>query len=73
MSNNHPDKAILVTGASTCIGRASALALLDAEFRIFACVRNERAAASSPPAPSQGSRRFRASVHIPCRSTPSRR
>ncbi len=44
MSNNHSDKAILVTGASTGIGRASSLALLDAGFRVVACVRNERAA-----------------------------
>jgi NAD(P)-dependent dehydrogenase (short-subunit alcohol dehydrogenase family) len=44
MSNNHSDKTILVTGASTGIGRASSLALLDAGFRVVACVRNERAA-----------------------------
>jgi NAD(P)-dependent dehydrogenase (short-subunit alcohol dehydrogenase family) len=44
MSSNHSDKAILVTGASTGIGRASSLALLDAGFRVIACVRNQRAA-----------------------------
>jgi NAD(P)-dependent dehydrogenase (short-subunit alcohol dehydrogenase family) len=37
---------ILVTGASTGIGRASTLALLEAGFSVFACVRNERAGAT---------------------------
>ena len=45
MNAPHAEKAIVVTGASTGIGRASSLALLDAGFRVFACVRNERAAA----------------------------
>jgi NAD(P)-dependent dehydrogenase (short-subunit alcohol dehydrogenase family) len=45
MNAPHTDKAIVVTGASTGIGRASSLALLDAGFHVFACVRNERAAA----------------------------
>ena len=39
-------KSILVTGASTGIGRASVLALLAAGFRVFAAVRSERAAAA---------------------------
>lgn len=44
MSRNHSNKAILVTGASTGIGRASVLALLEAGFQVFACVRNQGAA-----------------------------
>jgi NAD(P)-dependent dehydrogenase (short-subunit alcohol dehydrogenase family) len=44
MSTNHLNKAVLITGASTGIGRASTLALLEAGFRVFACVRNQRAA-----------------------------
>jgi NAD(P)-dependent dehydrogenase (short-subunit alcohol dehydrogenase family) len=44
MSRNHSEKTILVTGASTGIGRASALALLEAGFHVFAGVRNDRAA-----------------------------
>jgi NAD(P)-dependent dehydrogenase (short-subunit alcohol dehydrogenase family) len=37
-------KTILITGASTGIGRASALALCEAGFQVVACVRNPRAA-----------------------------
>jgi NAD(P)-dependent dehydrogenase (short-subunit alcohol dehydrogenase family) len=37
---------ILVTGASTGIGRASALALLEAGYSVFACARDQRAAAA---------------------------
>jgi NAD(P)-dependent dehydrogenase (short-subunit alcohol dehydrogenase family) len=44
MSSSNSSRTILVTGASTGIGRASALALLEAGFRVVACVRNERAA-----------------------------
>lgn len=39
-------KSILVTGASTGIGRASSLALLGEGFQVFACVRNQEAAAA---------------------------
>jgi NAD(P)-dependent dehydrogenase (short-subunit alcohol dehydrogenase family) len=42
--NGHSPRTILVTGASSGIGRASTYALLDAGFRVFAGVRNERAA-----------------------------
>ena len=38
-------RSIRVTGASTGIGKASVLALLAEGFRVFAAVRNERAAA----------------------------
>lgn len=44
MSADHSGKTILITGASSGIGRASALALLDAGFRVIACVRNQGAA-----------------------------
>jgi NAD(P)-dependent dehydrogenase (short-subunit alcohol dehydrogenase family) len=44
MTANQAEKSILITGASTGIGRASALTLLEAGFHVFACVRNERAA-----------------------------
>jgi NAD(P)-dependent dehydrogenase (short-subunit alcohol dehydrogenase family) len=44
--NTSSGRFILVTGASTGIGRASTLALLEAGFSVFACVRNERAAAT---------------------------
>jgi NAD(P)-dependent dehydrogenase (short-subunit alcohol dehydrogenase family) len=57
MTANQEGKSILVTGASTGIGRASALALLEAGFRVFAGVRNERAAAAlraSVPAAVEG-------------------
>jgi len=37
-------RSILVTGASTGIGRAAVLALLTEGFRVFAAVRNERSA-----------------------------
>jgi NAD(P)-dependent dehydrogenase (short-subunit alcohol dehydrogenase family) len=43
MDTDHSNKTILITGASTGIGRASALALLDAGFRIIACVRSQGA------------------------------
>jgi NAD(P)-dependent dehydrogenase (short-subunit alcohol dehydrogenase family) len=42
--NTAREKAIVVTGASTGIGKASVLALLEAGFRVFAGVRNETAA-----------------------------
>jgi NAD(P)-dependent dehydrogenase (short-subunit alcohol dehydrogenase family) len=44
VSSGHSNKTILITGASTGIGRASALALLDAGFHVVACVRNQPAA-----------------------------
>jgi NAD(P)-dependent dehydrogenase (short-subunit alcohol dehydrogenase family) len=44
MSTHDSGRTILVTGASTGIGRASTLALLDAGFRVFACVRSQGAA-----------------------------
>jgi NAD(P)-dependent dehydrogenase (short-subunit alcohol dehydrogenase family) len=44
MSAGHSSKTILITGASTGIGRASVFALLDAGYRVIACVRNQGAA-----------------------------
>ncbi len=44
MSATDSNKTILVTGASTGIGRASTLALLSAGFRVVAGVRNQPAA-----------------------------
>jgi len=44
MTANQAEKSILITGASTGIGRASAITLLEAGFQVFACVRNQRAA-----------------------------
>jgi len=44
MSAGHSSKTILITGASTGIGRASVFALLDAGYRVIACVRNRGAA-----------------------------
>jgi NAD(P)-dependent dehydrogenase (short-subunit alcohol dehydrogenase family) len=41
---SNSDKAILVSGASSGIGKASASALLGAGFRVFACVRSDSAA-----------------------------
>ncbi|HQR47715.1 MAG TPA: SDR family oxidoreductase [Steroidobacteraceae bacterium] len=41
---SNSDKAILVSGASSGIGKASAGALLGAGFRVFACVRSDSAA-----------------------------
>ena len=42
-ASTHP--SIVVTGASSGIGKAAALALLEAGFRVYAGVRNEQAAA----------------------------
>ena len=54
-----PARTIVVTGASTGIGRASVLALLDAGFRVFAGVRSERDAAElRVAAPSHGATRL---------------
>ena len=50
-----PSRSIVVTGASTGIGRASVLALLDAGFRVFAGVRDEAAAARLRDAAPAGS------------------
>jgi len=44
VSADHSNETILVTGASTGIGRASTIALLDAGFQVIACVRNQSAA-----------------------------
>ncbi len=44
MSADRSSKTILITGASTGIGRASALALLEAGYRVIGCVRNQGAA-----------------------------
>lgn len=41
---SNSDQAILVSGASSGIGKASAGALLGAGFRVFACVRSDSAA-----------------------------
>jgi NAD(P)-dependent dehydrogenase (short-subunit alcohol dehydrogenase family) len=48
-------RSIVVTGASTGIGRASVLALLDAGFRVFAGVRSERDAGALRDAAPAGS------------------
>ena len=56
MSTSSP-KTILVTGASSGIGRAAALALLAHGFHVFAAVRNQKAAAAlrnAAPAPDAG-------------------
>jgi len=44
MTRTSSERSIVVTGASTGIGRAAVLALLAAGFRVFAGVRNEAAA-----------------------------
>lgn len=44
MTRTSSERSILVTGASTGIGRAAVLALLEEGFRVFAGVRNEAAA-----------------------------
>jgi NAD(P)-dependent dehydrogenase (short-subunit alcohol dehydrogenase family) len=51
--NSKPAASILITGASTGIGRAATFGLLNSGFRVFAAVRSERAAealrAGAPP------------------------
>jgi NAD(P)-dependent dehydrogenase (short-subunit alcohol dehydrogenase family) len=49
-------QSIVVTGASTGIGRAATLALLDEGFEVFACVRNEKAADALREVAAQGTR-----------------
>jgi NAD(P)-dependent dehydrogenase (short-subunit alcohol dehydrogenase family) len=49
-------QSIVVTGASTGIGRAATLALLAEGFEVFACVRNEKAADALRGLAAQGTR-----------------
>ena len=59
--NTAHERAIVVTGASTGIGRESVLALLDAGFRVFAGVRSGNAAdALRGDVPPAGAGRFEA-------------
>ena len=53
--NTNSTRAILITGASTGIGRAAAFGLLAAGFRVFAAVRSERAAEALRGAAPEGS------------------
>jgi NAD(P)-dependent dehydrogenase (short-subunit alcohol dehydrogenase family) len=54
MSDNHPAKAVVITGASTGIGEACALRLDQKGIRVFAGVRNEADGASLRQKASDG-------------------